>query len=620
MKLSTLMDGQGRVTETAQPRFDGTFDLIVAGLGSAGAMALITGARRGMKTLGIDKLCMMGGSGTAGGIASYYYGIPGGLFEAIDTQAETLAEECFPPKGRFHPEARHLALESAAVEAGAELAYTSRIIGVFLEDQRVRGIRWLSPAGVRDTACGMLVDATGDGEVCALAGCAFTHGRAFDGIPQPYSHVPCWILEGRHASQNFDAGSTVSAIDGAAYSEGIIHGGTFHLRDQYSETEKLLYTGRLPGLREGRLITGETTLALRDYLEGRTTEQPVFYECSNLDTHTQDWAFESETVQEWLTVASFWGLCFTIPVPLEAMIPKGFEGIMTAGRCLAVDHDLSQAVRMQRGMQQCGEAVATAAALAHQKKISVRELDYHALAAELRRTGCLPAPDDVPPTVAQQLPADPDAIRDGLASDHPGLAIWAAKLRGEAIRPALRAWLDDPGTSLARNAALALGLLNDPEALPVLRVIIRERDPYVPESGRKLNARRLLAALYLAGRMHDAEIVEDAVALLADPASDFGVFSYALMALLKIGDARPETRAEIARGIRTVLEAPDFRKSLTKHRCRYEEPSEAYFRIVAAHALDRWNMPHALMEYADPAKLTMRESGLYQRINAAREA
>ncbi len=612
MKLNTLIAGRGVVTESVEPSFDASYDLLVAGLGSAGSLALIAGARQGITALGIDKLRLMGGSGTAGGISSYYYGVSGGIYEAIDERARKIAEECFPPCGKLHPEARHLALEEAAVAAGAGLAYSSRIVGVFMEEKRVCGIRWISPHGMRDTACRMLIDATGDGEVCAIAGCSFAYGREYDGIPQPYSHVPCWIMQGeRHASQNFDAASTVSAIDGAEYSEGIVHGGTFHLRDQYSETEKLLFAGRLPGLREGRLIHGETTLRFSDYISGNVTDRPVFHEYANLDTHTQDWAFENTAVQEWLTVCSLWGLNFGVPVPLEAMIPKGFDGIMTAGRCLAVDHDLSQAVRMQRAMQQCGEAVATAAALALRKNIPLRELPYEELAAELRQSGCLP--ESPPPTVTEQLPGDVDAIRAGLDSDQPGTAIWAARLQGDTIRNALRDWLAEPDSNLARHAALALGLLDDPASLPVLRRIIAERDPYIPQSGRKLNSRRLCAALYLAGRLADASIIDDAAALISEPKNEFDVFSYAFTALLRIGNAHAEKRSAIATTLRSVLEAPDFQRPLAKHRARFDEPSEAYFRIAAARELDRWDLPHALMERVDPDRLTMRERGLYRQ-------
>ncbi len=611
MKLNTLVAGRGVMETNAKPEFDSTFDMVVAGLGSAGAIAVIAGARRGLSVLGIDKLCLMGGSGTAGGIASYYYGVSGGIFEEIDVHAKKIAGECFPPADGFHPEARHLALEEASLRAGARLAYTSRIIGVFRENARVCGIRWISPAGMRDTACRMLIDATGDGEVCAIAGCEFIHGREFDGVLQPYSHVPCWIINGRHVYQNFDAGSTVSAVDGKAFSDGIVRGGAMHLRDRYSETEKLLYCGRLPGLREGRLIKGEKTLRLAEYLAGEKTDQPVFYEFANLDTHTCDWAFESDAVQEWLTVASLWGQTFSVPVPLETMIPMGMEGLMTAGRCLAVDHDLAQALRMQRAMQQCGEAVATAAALALRKNVSVRALSYEELAVELRQTGCLPV--SVPPTVTQQLPGDSDGIRAGLASDKPGLAIWAARLRGEEVRLLLHECLKGTDADLSRNAALALGLLNDTAALPVLREIISTRDPYVPKSGPARNARRLCAALYLCGRMGDEAIVKNALCLLTDAEKDFDVFSHAFAALLRIGRKNKKTRAAISNVLREILEASGFRISLPNFRSRLHEPSENYFRIAAALEIDRWQIRHKLLERLDVSQLTARESGLYRK-------
>lgn len=609
---STWIYEQGVVETEAAPEFDAGYDMIVAGLGSAGSLALITAARRGLRVLGLDKLSLMGGSGTAGGISSYYRGIPGGRFEEIDRRVGPIAQASFVPSDRVHPEARALALEEAALEAGAETAFGARIIGVYREGRRVRGIEWLSrEGGRRHTACDLLIDATGDGEVCALAGCAFTHGRDFDGIPQPYSHVPCLMVDGKLTTRNFDVAATAPADDGETLSRAAMHGAVLHLRDAYREEEKLLFSGRLLGLREGRLITGETVLTLRDTLDGRLSPRPVFYEFSNLDTHTQDWAFESDTMQEFLTVSSLWDLEFTVPVPLEAMIPKGFEGIMTAGRCLSVDHDLSQAVRMQRAMQQCGEAVATAAALARERGIPVREVPYEVLAAELRKTGCLP--ETTPPPYVERLSDDPEVIRKGLASEHPGLAIGSARKRGDAIKPALREWMTEAHRERARNAALALGLLGDAEARPMLRRIIRERDPAVPKSSRKQNAKRLCAALYLAGRLHDGDIIDDCAALLEDPGREFDVFSYAYATLVRIAGACPETRPRAAEILRRVLEDPHFAMTLPRHRGLEEEPSTAYFRIAAARELDRWRLPHALWPSIDPAALTLRERALYRR-------
>ncbi len=616
MILSTLKPECRVSQESAEPRFDENYDLIVVGLGTAGSIALITAARKGLKVLGIDKLPVMGGTATAGGISSYYRGVPGGIFEELDQLAAESGRECFTETTKkFHPEAKSMALQEAAEEAGADIAFASRPIGVYLENKRVCGIRWLSPSGPRDTGSRIAIDATGDGELCAMAGCAYTHGRESDGNPQPYSHVPCWVWkvenQYRHVSQNFDAGSTVPATNGEALSEAIVHGGSLHLLESYGDEEKLLYAGRLLGLREGRQIEGEKLLRLSDYLDEKITDKPVFYESSNLDTHTQDWAFESDTVQEWLTVASLWQHEFCVPVPLETMIPVGFEGILTAGRCLSVDHDLSQAVRMQQAMQQCGEAVARAAAISLSRNIPIRKVPYPELQAELRRSGCLPVPP--PDTISQQLTKDIDAVRKDLESGDSGLGIWSARQLGETARPHLRKWLSDPNSNLAKNAALALGLLNDTEALPVLRKIIRERDPHIPQNNRKLNAKRLCAALYLAGRLEDADSVENIAAILTDCIKELDVFSYAFTALLRIGAGRPEVREKVAGTVRSVLENEEFGIELPEGRCRFKEPSTAYFRIAAAGVLDRWRIPHELMRLVKPEKLTMREKGVYKK-------
>ena len=42
------------------------YDIIVAGLGTAGAQSLITAAKMGFKVLGIEKLSYIGGTNTAG--------------------------------------------------------------------------------------------------------------------------------------------------------------------------------------------------------------------------------------------------------------------------------------------------------------------------------------------------------------------------------------------------------------------------------------------------------------------------------------------------------------------------------------------------------------------------
>lgn len=51
------------------------YDVIVAGGGTAGAIAAIVAAEHGMKTLVVERSNCCGGIGTGGLVTNYYYGI-----------------------------------------------------------------------------------------------------------------------------------------------------------------------------------------------------------------------------------------------------------------------------------------------------------------------------------------------------------------------------------------------------------------------------------------------------------------------------------------------------------------------------------------------------------------
>ena len=95
---------QQPVRQKEVPSFEREFDVVVAGLGTAGAVAAIAAAETGVKTCAIEKLNFPGGSATSGGIASYYYGLPGGRFEKTDSAAQQLRAQAFIEGGCFHPD------------------------------------------------------------------------------------------------------------------------------------------------------------------------------------------------------------------------------------------------------------------------------------------------------------------------------------------------------------------------------------------------------------------------------------------------------------------------------------------------------------------------------------
>ncbi|WP_262683528.1 FAD-dependent oxidoreductase [Paenibacillus baimaensis] len=568
--------------------FQQTYDLIVVGLGTAGAIAALTAASKGLRVLGLERLHAMGGAGTIGAVVGYYYGSKGGLFEEIDKQVQQLDSVGFTKAGGVNAELKKYVLEQRCLEAGVSVRYECAVIGAYLEGSTVQGVRWVGPSGVEEAGCRMLIDASGDAEVCAMIGAAMLlPGRLVDGKMQPYSHpivsvqndvVRAFYTDSGYVDQTQDNELTQAIMQSACMPT--------HLPEQFDESRKFLKLAPQLGIREGRFIRAEEQVTFADVLNDRLSPQPLLYAYSNMDNHNKDIAFESVQQQDWAVAASLWGITISVPIPLGALIPQGFDNVLVAGRALGVDHDLASCVRMKRDMQKCGEAAALAAYVAISEKQSLRSIDYEQLRPLLLENGCLNpsnhfgmkdsmSTQDDQNTIVSWM-TDHETIKEGLASIRPGIAIWSSRREGAAINASLREWVtQQEDENLRRHSAFALALQGDAAAIPVLREIMRERDTFVPRTSRKYNQVRGYASIYLLGLLGDMEIVPELLEIIHsreqfvnlstdvefinhDDEYFFQYFSFSLMALFRIAERNRGVRAAIIKTIGPLVSEPDF--------------------------------------------------------------
>ena len=74
-------------------------------------------------------------------------------------------------------------------------------------------------------------------------------------------------------------------------------------------------------------------------------------------------------------------------IPYRSLLPKEYDNMLVAGRCLSATHEAQASVRIMPICACLGEAAGTAAALAYKSKTSTHTIDIAALKARLKDNG-----------------------------------------------------------------------------------------------------------------------------------------------------------------------------------------------------------------------------------------
>ncbi len=170
-------------------------DVVVCGGGPGGFAAAIAAARRGARTLLIERYGFMGGLATAGLIAPIlghtahesHTPIVQGILREITQRMHALGgapawEEALQEWGvRFDAEALKIVLDEMMQEAGVEVMLHTLVSDVIRNNEHIEAIIVESKSGRHAVQGKVFIDATGDADVAYRAGAPITHGRDFDG-------------------------------------------------------------------------------------------------------------------------------------------------------------------------------------------------------------------------------------------------------------------------------------------------------------------------------------------------------------------------------------------------------------------------------------------------------
>jgi hypothetical protein len=346
-------------------------DVLVVGGGTSGATAAITAARQGMRTVLLEMNPGLGGTGTLGGVDSYWFGRRVGFSAQVEQWVEAAHDALDYEGRRWNIEAKMHALLQEAERADVEVLLNGVVTGAVMEGNRVCGVVVATRFGLFAVLAQVTIDATGDGDVAAFAGADAVYGAARDHVVMWYSLAQ--FAEPGRTRNNFTSMVEVSNVED--YTRAIL-AGRRRGRDCHDH-------GIYVAPRESRHVLGDVVLTLTDQLVGRRWPDVINVHFSNHDV-------KGKTSSDWLRL----GLIppnLEVEIPYRALLPRGIEHILVAGKAISATRDALPAIRMQADLENLGGVVGLAAAQAVRKGVAPRDIDVVELQRALVESGVLPA-------------------------------------------------------------------------------------------------------------------------------------------------------------------------------------------------------------------------------------
>ncbi len=404
--------------------------VIVVGGGPGGIGAAVAAARQGADVLLIEHYGFLGGMATAGEVNPFMHNhlngasLDTGIFEQW---LERMADYGGVRAGSrvFDPHVARLAAEDLCVEAGVRLLYHHRAAHVETKPGRIDGVVLHSKSGLSAARANVWIDSTGDGDLAAMAGCAFEYGSEQDGNAQPMTL--CFKLKiaaedvpsdqrGQTAYQAvmqcdpqiqaaYQQGKTEGRIDCPrenvlmfpGVEDDVVHFNTTRVirrpsidgnelsraevegRKQLRQIWQVLKE-RVPvfrhsrlysiapqiGIRESRRIRGRKFLTLEDYQQARTFTDAVARVTYPVDIHNPS---GTGTQMNYLPSGQWY------EIPWGCLLPEGIDNLAVASRCISADHAVHSSLRVMPPVCSLGQAAGTAAAMAVQQGCDVSQVD-----------------------------------------------------------------------------------------------------------------------------------------------------------------------------------------------------------------------------------------------------
>jgi hypothetical protein len=418
-------------------------EVLVVGSGSAGATAAIAAARvlGSGRVLLVERNAFLGGTSTA--VLDTFYGfytpgsqskkVVGGTADDVIAGLRKLDKVLERPNTfgagtgvTYNMEMLKVVWERLALAAGVELLLHTFVTDVVVESGRVSKVIVDSKGGLAIIEPRIVIDASGDADVCYRAGVPFEKAGDIDPaqtLTTTFKVANVDVAKAKAFSRADFVNSLKEAAESGSFDlprrEGSVHitpiegvmatimtrlevqdptqprditwaevegrrqaleyERFLRMRVPGYEKSQLVSFGTHIGVRETRRVYGEYRLTRDDVLSARKFEDGVGLCGAPIEDHhagqSTHWAYLPDGR--------------TVDIPYRTLVPLKIEDLLIAGRCFSSTHDAHASVRSMAQCMAMGQAVGTAAAMCVQTSVSPRALNTPVLRDALRRGGAM---------------------------------------------------------------------------------------------------------------------------------------------------------------------------------------------------------------------------------------
>ncbi len=410
-------------------------DVLVVGAGPAGIAAAVSAARCGAKVCLIEANGCLGGVWTAGLLTWMFEmnqpGIPREITWRLGQRGARIAGHD-PSMYTYDIEEMKLLLEELCAAANVRFQLHTRARSCIMADGAIEAVVTESKSGAQAWRARVFVDATGDGDLAAQAGCGFDLGKDASGTCQPMTYMAlvtvgdldaaspfiCFKEGGEqylHKTVNYRAVQAfrseirragidpsysqtklfqvrdnlmalmvnheygVSALDAADLTRATVQGrAEVHrivkaLRQLGGVWERLqlVATCEHIGIREGRRIHGLYTVTQADLASGRVHDDAVCRVHFGIDIHSTHGG-----VSKGQDVAARGATMQPYDIPMRALVARDVSNLLMGGRCISGDFIAHSSYRVTGTAAATGQAAGAAAALCADLRIAPGHLRW----------------------------------------------------------------------------------------------------------------------------------------------------------------------------------------------------------------------------------------------------